>query len=378
MASASDNELVPVWLLASDFEPRGSSLYTIRLALHLPEYGFSPVIVCHDSRRIPSKVRETVPIIEVPRLAARLLGSLGIRQLVKEYASKPPRLIHAQRRNLDLIAVELAQEFRVPYLITIHDRIPAEQSLRIYPQYLGAVIAVSPSIERDLVLGAGVPAEVVRVVPSGVDVPANLSLPPPRNTRHVPVVGTASALEPVKGLTYFLLAAELILSSGYDVEFLIAGSGPDEEVLRHAAQHLDIANRVTFATHVTRYTEVIDTVDLFVVPSLEQGLGTVMLEAMAHGKPVVATQVGGIADFLVDGTHALLVPKANHVILADKIKFLLDNPEKARVLAANAQGLVRDRFSIERMTSETCEIYRSILEDASSGRFASQVGEEEE
>lgn len=363
MAEKSESELTPVWLLASDFEPRGSSLYTLRLASHILEYGFKPFIVCQNAQRIPRRLRSNkdVKIIEVPRLTSPLLGNLAIRQLLREYASKPPQLIHAQRRNLDVCALELAQEFRVPYIITVHDRLPPDQSLRVVPEWLAAVIAVSPSIERDLVLGAGVPAEIVQVLPSGVEVPENPTLPPARDARHTPVVGSASALEPVKGLTYFLLAAELILSSGYDVEFLIAGSGPDEETLRRAAQHLDIANRVTFATHITHYTEVIETVDVFVAPSLEQGLGTVMLEAMALGKPVVATHVGGIADFLVDGEHALLIPEANHVILADKIKFLLDNPDKARRLATNALAFVRERFSVERMTRETCEMYRAAL-----------------
>lgn len=358
----SKSDLIPVWLLASDFEPRGSSLYTLRLATHLREFGFASTIVCESARRIPSRVRSGLEIIEVPRLTSALLGNFAIRQLLKAHSKSPPRLIHAQRRNLDLCALELAQEFEVPYLITVHDRLPPEQSLRVHPEWLAAVIAVSPSIERDLVLGAGVPAEIVRVLPSGVDVPDNLKLPPLRNPRYAPVVGAASALEPVKGLAYFLLAAELILSSGYDVEFLIAGSGPDEETLRRAAQHLDIANRVTFATHVTRYTEVIDTVDLFVAPSLEQGLGTVMLEAMAQGKPVVATNVGGIADFLVDGVHALLIPPANHVIMAEKIKSLLDNPEKARRLATNALAFVREKFSVTRMTTGTSDLYRTILE----------------
>ncbi|MGL5096752.1 MAG: glycosyltransferase family 4 protein, partial [Planctomycetia bacterium] len=191
-----------------------------------------------------------------------------------------------------------------------------------------------------------------------------------RSAARVPVVGVASPLEPVKGILYFLLAAELILSSGQDVEFLVAGSGPDEEILRRAAEKLELTNRVTFVGYLQSYTPILDAVDVFVMPSLEQGLGTIMLEAMARGKPVVATKVGGIADYFIDGEHALLVPPGDHVALAEKIQFLLDNPDRARVLAVGGQGLVRRQFSVDRMAAETADLYRRVLADFEADRTA--------
>ena len=106
---------------------------------------------------------------------------------------------------------------------------------------------------------------------------------------------------------------------------------------------------------------IIETFDVFVLPGLEQGLGTIMLEAMALGKPVVATRVGGVADFFVDGEQALLVEKENHVVLGDKIEMLLDFPEKARKLAITGQNFVRERFPTQRMVAETANLYPHIL-----------------
>ena len=352
---------VGVWLMASTFEPRGSSLYTLRLASHLTEYDFVPTILCESAARIPAKLRRSLRIREVSGLTSRLWCWSAMRRLVQEWSDEPPALVHAQRRELAWAALECAHRFACPYVVTAHDILPPEESVSVLPERLAALIAVSPTIERDLVLAAGAPQELVHVIPNGVELPIMPKIPEARPAQRIPVVGTASALEEVKGLTYFLMAAELILSSGYDVEFVIAGSGPEEETLRHAAQHLDIANRVTFVGHVPEYTQVIETLDVFVIPSLEQGLGTVMLEAMALGKPVVATRVGGIADFFVDNDHALLVPQANHTLLAQKIKFLLDNPSKARKLAVSGEQFVRKRFSVERMTQETAQLYRQIL-----------------
>lgn len=356
----------PVWLVASTFEPRGSSVYTLRLAENLPEHGFDPVVLCTSAQRVPERLRRKLRIVETPFLDRPMLRWLGIRRALAQLAGETPALLHAQRTGLDRVTAELADRLSCPYAITVHEILPPESTIAVLPERLGAVIAVSPSVERDLAVEANVPIDLIRMVPTGVETPPDPRLPPPRAIEEVPVIGCASAMEPSKGLSYFLMAAELILSSGQDAEFLIAGSGPDEQALRRIAQHLDIANRVTFASHVQEYGRILETLDVFVLPSLTQGAGTIMFEAMALGKPVVATRVGGVADFLVDGEHALLVPPANHVLLAEKVQLLLDNPERARKLASAGQRLVRERFSVERMTEATAEVYRRIL----AGRLA--------
>ena len=363
----------PVWLLNTSFEPRGSSLYTLSLAEHLSDFGFEPTIVCESAALIPTKLQDNLAIREVPFLTRKLIGTLGLARLVREARDDLPALVHAQRRTLDTLALDLAIRVDCPYLVTVQDILPTDGVLSVAPENLARIIAVSPSVERDLVVGAGVPPDLVRMVPNGVEISEHPVLPPLRSGKGIPIVGTACALEPVKGIMYFLMAAELILSSGHDVEFMIAGSGPEEETLRRAAQVLDIANRVTFVEHVREPRQVLELFDVFVIPSIEQGLGTIMIEAMALGKPVVATRVGGIADFFVNEKHALLIPPANQKALADKIKFLLDNPDKARRLAANGQSLVRERFSAERMTRQTAQLYRDVLERWQATRSTSEA-----
>ena len=294
-------------------------------------------------------------------MRSRLFGPSALRKLVHE-TNRPPDLVHSQRHGLERIGDDLAEAFDVPHLLTLHNYVEDKTRLSVRPPDLSAVIAVSPSIHRDLLQKANLPEAFVHLIPSGVDIPDVVRAPALRDPDKIPVVGTASVLEPSKGILYFLMAAELILSSGHDVEFVVAGNGPDEEALRLVTQHLDIANRVTFATHVTSFMAVIETFDVFVLPSLEQGLGTIMLEAMALGKPVVATRVGGVADFFVDGEQALLVEKENHVVLGDKIEMLLDFPEKARKLAMTGQNFVREKFFTERMVSDTANLYRRILQ----------------
>jgi glycosyltransferase involved in cell wall biosynthesis len=349
-----------VWLVAATFEPRGSTHYTLRLARHLADFGFEPVIICESDDAIPARTRAKLDVRVVPRMQSTFFGNAALRALARTSDDRPA-LIHSQRRGLEAVGNLLADAFDVPHLLTIHNLIGTTQPLAVPVQDLSAIIAVSPSVRRALILQGEAPEDRVHVIASGVDVPEMPRVPPARDPDSIPIVGTASALEPGKGVLYFLMAAELILSAGHDVEFVIAGAGADEDVLRRAAQNLDIANRVTFATHVFNYTQIIETFDVFVLPSLEQGLGTIMLEAMAQAKPVVATRVGGVADFVVDGEHAMLVDKENHMVLADKIESLLDFPDKARRLALNGQELVRRQFTTERMTADTAALYRQML-----------------
>lgn len=351
----------PVWLVTSNFEPRGSSLYTLRLATRLPAHGYDPTIICESATAVSPRVRAQLRLVEVPGLRHLLTRSWRVRNLVREFAETPPLLVHAQRRSLDLPAAELAERFGCPYVQSIQNLVPPGSALHVLPERIALVIAVSPTVKRDLVGTMGLPADLVEVIPNGVECSADLRLPEPRPAGKTPVVGTAGALEPAKGLTYFLLAAELILSSGLDAEFLVVGMGPEEEVLRRAARHLDISNRVTFVNNVEDYAPLLAPMDVFVNPALEQGLGTITLEAMALGKPIVATQVGGVADFLVDGEHALLVPPAHHVVLAEKITYLLDNPVKARNLAAQGQQMVRSRFSVDEMAARVADAYTRVL-----------------
>lgn len=354
------DEPTVVWLVAATFEPRGSTHYTLRLAQHLPDYHFAPVIICESDEAIPPRTRAKLNVRVVPRMQSTFFGNAALRRLVRSMDDRPA-LIHSQRRGLEAVGNVLADAFDVPHVLTVHNLLGSTQPLAAPIGDLAAIIAVSPTVRRALILQGEAPEDRVHVIASGVDVPEMPRVPPVRDPGSLPVVGTASALEPSKGILYFLMAAELILSAGHDVEFVVAGAGADEEVLRRAAQNLDIANRVTFATHVFNYTQIIETFDVFVLPSLEQGLGTIMLEAMALGKPVVATRVGGVVDFVVDGEHALLVDKENHVVLADKIEHLLDFPDKARRLAMNGQELVRRQFTTERMTSDTANLYRRLL-----------------
>ena len=103
-------------------------------------------------------------------------------------------------------------------------------------------------------------------------------------------------------------------------------------------------------------------IDIFCLPSLQQGLGVMMLEAMALGRPVIASGVGGVVSVLEDNVTGLIVPPSDSRSLADRIIELLQNRDRARKLAAAGQQLIRDRFNENRMLDEMIQVYREVHE----------------
>jgi glycosyltransferase involved in cell wall biosynthesis len=171
-------------------------------------------------------------------------------------------------------------------------------------------------------------------------------------------------LEAVKGLPFFLGAAQRVLAMNPNVQFLIAGAGPEEQNLRRLVRELDIVEAVTFVPNLYDFSTALEAMDIFCLPSLRQGLGTIMLDAMGRGIPVIATGVGGVFSVVSDNETGLVVPPSNSARLAERILELLADPLRARALGTKGRELVREEFSVERMVQETAELYREVVEEA--------------
>jgi glycosyltransferase involved in cell wall biosynthesis len=206
-----------------------------------------------------------------------------------------------------------------------------------------------------------VPAGFVRVIPGGVDAPEVNDDAAVLQENRRPVVGTAGPLEATKGLPFFLGAAARVVREYPDCEFLISGAGPEEHNLRRLARSLDLAGQVTFVSNLYDFSTSIEAMDIFCLPSLQQGLGVTMLEAMARGKPVIATGVGGVDSIVTDGQTGLVVPPSDSERLSERIIDLLGNPALARRIGNAGREVVREQFRVDRMVARTAELYREIV-----------------
>ncbi len=356
------HDAVPhVMLLSGRFQVRGSCTYTLRLARHLPASGIRPLIVCPNARLVEATQRRELGIREYSYLDVPFYNRVVLQRVVSDLGDQTPDLIHVQSRRVLRQGKWLARKLNRPYILTVHDYLSPQEKVQLNDPPCAQVITVSESVKRDFIAKTGVSPEIVTVIPSGVDLKVEARAEPILDPGHVPIIGTAGPLETVKGLPFFLGAASRVLQTGRDVEFIVSGAGPEEANLRRLARELGISSKVTFVPYMLNFSESLSAMDIFCLPSLQQGLGTIMLEAMASGIPVIASRVGGVYGVIHDQHNGLLVPPSNSRQLADRILELLCDPLRARHIGENGRDLVQEEFGLHRMVGLTADMYQRVI-----------------
>lgn len=219
-----------------------------------------------------------------------------------------------------------------------------------------------------LAAGIGRPDQYV-VIPNGLDGEAYARrAAPPARTRAA--LGLASEsrpilcmgrLVPVKGQTFLLQAWRSVLKGEPRALLLLAGEGPDEGPLCAQAAALGLIGSVRFLGFRQDIPSLLTCAEVLVLPSLNEGFGMVLLEAMAMGKPVVASAVGGVPEVVLDGRTGLLVPPADPVALAAAILRLLGDPDTARRLGEAGRERGRNSFSREAFIRAHRDLYGELL-----------------
>jgi glycosyltransferase involved in cell wall biosynthesis len=176
-------------------------------------------------------------------------------------------------------------------------------------------------------------------------------------TRTGPIIGLAVRLSEQKGITYLLQAMPAILQQHPDTTLIIAGEGELKEALQTEAAERGVAANVIFCGARKDIPQLVKLLDVYVLPSIWEGLPMVILEAMASGCPVVATDVGGTSTAVVQGETGELVKPADPALLALAIIKLLDSPQLRQQYAVRARALFASRFTAEAMTRQYERLY---------------------
>lgn len=229
-------------------------------------------------------------------------------------------------------------------------------------------IAVSNEVGKRLLTELDVDPTKIRVVPNGIEVdPFKRTIDPAFRSElsgasNRPLVLTPARLHNQKGHEYLLEAAKQVPNA----LFLFAGDGPERRRLECKAANLGLQDRVRFLGHRHDIGRLLANCDLFVLPSLYEGLPISILEAMAAGKPIIATAVGGTDEVIVDGICGKLVAPRDARSLALAINGLLSDPAAAMRLAAAGRTRVAKDFSAEAMVGGVENLYCDLLPSVSS------------
>jgi sugar transferase (PEP-CTERM/EpsH1 system associated) len=211
--------------------------------------------------------------------------------------------------------------------------------------------AVSRDLARWLVEDVGVPARKVRHIPNGVDTECFAPRRPEaaRHTLDVPacaaVIGTVGRLDPVKDHVGLIRAFAAVIP-GRNAFLLIAGEGPCRRRIEDTVRELGVGDRVRVLGERDDIPAVLNALDLFVLPSLGEGMSNAVLEAMATGLPVLATRVGGNSELVVDNVTGSLVPRGSLEAMVEAMRRYLDHPELMRAHGKAGRIRVEAEFAL--------------------------------
>jgi glycosyltransferase involved in cell wall biosynthesis len=249
---------------------------------------------------------------------------------------------------------------------------------RALARFTDLSLVVSQGVKDYLVRELGLSPDQIRVVPNGVNTAAlDAARPGPEVRRELGLPDQARVIGLVGRLDHWgkghkeLFAALASLKARYPIHALIVGGGRRQAEIKQAAADLGLATEVHFLGSRRDVPDLLQALDIFVLPSYSEGLSLALLEAMAAGLPVIATRVGGNPELVTDGVTGLLIPPKDAEALAQALERLLADPSQAHTLGQNARSLVVANYSLERLAREINAIYAELADKKFT--FPSQI-----
>jgi glycosyltransferase involved in cell wall biosynthesis len=298
-----------------------------------------------------------------------------IREILARYQAE---VLHTHGYKADLYGFLAARASSVPVMATCHNWTNDTRTVQLYAfldrfvlRRFRVVTAVSSTV-AELLIDAGISADRVRVIHNGIGTEQRDSpqeIPEILANGHGPVIGLVGRLVPQKGFLDVLACAPEILSCKPDTRFVIAGDGPQRAELEQAARDAGISHAVIFTGARADIQRFYAAMDIFVLPSLNEGMPMTVLEAMAAGKPVVASRVGGVPEMLCDGESGILVQPGNRRQLKEALVGLLEAPARARQMGKRGRERVIQEYSSSAMARQYASLYGSLVPAAVPAGF---------
>jgi len=348
---------------------RGGQNQVLVTVMGLRALGHRTLLVAHPNGELRQRAKEGLDLIALaPKTEMDLGAAWRLSRLIKQVT---PDVIHAHDPHgvaMAALALSMSTQPAKPPLIAsrrVDFRMKGNTLSRWKYRQVDCFICASDAI-RQLLLSDRVESARAVTVHEGIDL-ERVELAPPAKLHeefwlphHAPLVGNVAALVPHKGQRHLIEAAMLVLRQVPDARFVIAGGGELRESLERAIKENRLEKHVMLAGFRPDVLSLHKAFDIFVMSSVTEGLGTSLLDAMAAGKPIVATTAGGIPEVVVDGETGFLVPPRDHQSMADALVKLLKDPELRKKMGHAGLVRARRKFSADRMVQETLKVYKHV------------------
>lgn len=353
---------IRVLYVVGNFVAGGAERHLLELWRRLDRSRFEVEIACF---RREGQFLAEVEALEWPvrdlRVGRRVYdprGVLGLWRLVRATRRFRPDVIHGYLFGPNLFAALAGRACGVRAVVVAKRNVDAFETprqvrvQRLAHRLASHVTAVSGAV-ADSAAALGVPRERITVIPNGVDAERFRDRPADRGALGGngagPIIGSVGCLEPRKDYGTLLEALAVLRARGLEFTAVIVGEGRERGALEARARSLGLGDRVSFPGERADVERLLPALDVFVLSSREEGIPNALLEAMAAGRPAVATAVGGTPEVLEHGETGWLVPAGAPAALADALAEALGDPAEAARRGAAAQRHARETLSIEVM-----------------------------
>jgi glycosyltransferase involved in cell wall biosynthesis len=372
----------------------GPALHVAYLTAGLAERGYDTTLVAGTLARGEDSMAfvaeglgiEVERLDELHREISPVRDALAILKLARLIRRERPRILHthtAKAGAVGRLAALLAGDARPPIVVhTFHGHVlrgyfdPVRSAgFRQLERWLAkastALVAVSPQVRDDLVALGVAPREKFVVVRLGIELDARVR---PEDdgraeTRRLMgiapgrfAVGWIGRMTGVKRADDVLLAFRALRERGVDACLCLVGDGPDRDQVERRAHELGVMRDTLFLGYQEGVAPFFAAFDAFVLPSLNEGTPVTTIEALAAGRPVVATRVGGLPDVVRDGVDGFLVEPGEIDALAERLARLAGDPGLRERMGAAGRERVLDRYAVSRLVDDVDRLYRSLLE----------------
>jgi glycosyltransferase involved in cell wall biosynthesis len=350
-------EVGRVVFLTTVFDVGGAERVLVHTVKGLAERGWGVTVAGFERRsgQVADELRRLG--VEVVDLGiSRHLAFLAIPRLVALLRRERATVIYTFLIHAHLVGRVAARLAGTPVVLSSQQTLSWEGRFvealnRWTARWCTRIVAVSRSVAAYMVDDVGVPASRVEMIPNCVDAD-HFRMPFP--DFHAPIViGSIARLSPEKDLPTLLRAFARIRAQAPAVRLILAGHGPERPTLERLVEELQLTDAVEFLGHVTDVRTVHARVHVVVLSSLVEGLPVAVLEAMAAGRPVVATAVGGNVEAVLDGRTGFLVAPRNPEALADAVLAIIGDPARALAMAECGQRHVDEHFTARAVAEKT-------------------------
>jgi glycosyltransferase involved in cell wall biosynthesis len=376
----------------------GPALHVTYLSRGLAERGYETTLVAGDVAPGEESMafvaeREAVEVVRIPGLSRELspirdlVATIRLAQLIRRLR---PHVVHTHTAKAGAVgrAAALLAGRRRPIVVhTFHGHV-----LRGYFGAVGTavfrtietllakttdvLVAVSPEVRDELVRIGVAPASKFAVVRLGIeleprvhtdegrdDIRRRLGIPPERF-----VIGWFGRMTAVKRTPDLVDVLAELRDRGVDACLLLVGDGPDRELVEERAAKRKVARHVLCLGYQEDVSPWYAAIDAFALTSANEGTPVVCIEALAAGRPVVATNVGGVADVVEDGTDGFLVEPGDTKAMAERLEQLAGDPELRAAFGDEGRRRALERYSVTRLVGDVDVLYRSLLAKTSSSK----------